>query len=143
MPVSAEITDDDINKRLSSLSRKTSNLKPVFDLFGPYMLGQLRGYIEAERGPDGKPWAPLSPSWKRQKQREVRDRGIGRYTLSMFTGLDYVASETELAVGSDEVYAPSFHFGEPRRNQPARPLFGIKQTDRDRLSELIGNYLSE
>lgn len=143
MPVSIEITDEEINRALLRLSTRVQNLKPVFDQFGPYLLGRIRGYFRNETEPDGTPWAPLSPSWQGRKRRERRDRGIGRYTLSMLNGLAYNANGSRLLVGSREPYAPAFQFGVPRRSQPARPFLGVTDADRQELSELIGGYLAD
>ncbi|MEM9804664.1 MAG: phage virion morphogenesis protein [Cyanobacteria bacterium P01_D01_bin.56] len=143
MPVSIEITDDEINKALLRLSARTQNLKPVFDQFGPYLLDRIRSYFRDETEPDGTPWAPLSPSWQRRKKQEGRDRGIGRYTLSMLNGLAYDANENRLQVGSREPYAPAFQFGVPQRNQPARPFLGVTDADRQKLSEIIEEHLAD
>ena len=143
MPVSVEITDEEINRALLRLSTRIQNLKPVFDQFGPYLLGRIRGYFRNETEPDGTPWAPLSPRYKARKRQEGRDRGIGRYTLSMLNGLAYDANGSRLLVGSRESYAPAFQFGVPARNQPARPFLGVTDADRQELSELIGKYLTD
>ncbi len=143
MPVRIEITDNEINRRLNQLALRANNLKPVFDQFGPYLLGRIRGYFTSETAPDGTPWAPLSPRYKARKIREGRDLGIGRYTLSMFNGLAYNANGRRLIVGSKQEYAPAFQFGVPRRNQPARPFLGVTDADRQRLSELIEDYLGD
>ncbi|NEZ64617.1 hypothetical protein D0962_17790 [Leptolyngbyaceae cyanobacterium CCMR0082] len=143
MPVRVEISDNEVNRRLTQLTLRANNLKPVFDQFGRYLLGRIRGYFRSETGPDGSPWAPLSPKYKARKIREGRDRGIGRYTLSMFNGLAYNVNGRRLVVGSKQPYAPAFQFGVPRRNQPARSFLGVTDADRDRLSELIADYLSD
>ncbi len=143
MPVSANITDEEVNRRLTRLALRVRNLRPVFNQFGQYLLRRIRSYFRKEAGPDGRPWAPLSPSWKQRKVREGRDRGIGRYTLSMFNGLAYNATGQRLRVGSSERYAPAFQFGQPRRNQPARPFLGVTDADREVLSELISEHLAD
>ena len=143
MPVRVTIKDQEINARLTRLALRANNLKPVFDQFGRYLLGRIRGYFRAETAPDGTPWAPLSPRYKARKRREGRDRGIGRYTLAMINGLAYNANGKRLTVGTTPDYAPAFQFGVPRRNQPARPFLGVTDADRAQLSEQISDYLGE
>lgn len=143
MPFSIEIRDEEIQRRLNILGTRVTDLRPVFQKFGPYMVDQTRGYFRREESPDGVPWTPLSPSWKRRKVQEGRDNGIGRYRLSMLNGLTYDANGERLLVGLREPYAPAFQFGVPGQNQPARPVLGVTNADRKELSEIINDHLSD
>ncbi len=64
-----------------------------------------------EQAPDGTPWAPLSPRYKRRKEAARPGLGILQYDNFLKGTLRYQVSQGELLFGSDREYAAIHHFG--------------------------------
>ncbi|MEO0376003.1 MAG: phage virion morphogenesis protein [Cyanobacteria bacterium P01_A01_bin.17] len=139
--VSVEITDSDVNRALTRASERVGNLQPALEDFGEYMLLQTRKYFDSEVAPGGRPWADISPAWKKQKRKEGRDRGIGKYTLAMRDGITYVARPRSLVIGSNRPYAARFQLGSKDGKQEARPFLGLTPEDRRELISILQDHV--
>ncbi|ESA37749.1 phage virion morphoproteinsis protein [Leptolyngbya sp. Heron Island J] len=143
MQIEVTITDADVNRALTQIGERVGNLQPALEDFGEYMLLQTRRYFDSEVSPGGQKWADISPAWKRQKQKEGRDRGIGKYTLAMRDGITYVARPRSLVVGSNRPYAARFQLGSKDGTQEARPFLGLTPEDRRELIAALSDHVGE
>ena len=103
----------------------------------------IQGYFKKQSGPGGVQWAPISPSWKRQKQR------LGFSTQILVMRGDLEASiETEVTgrqieTYTDEPHATRLDAGDPGANLPARPFMDLGAADRSTVGEIYLNELEE
>ncbi len=139
--IEIEITNADVAKALRRTREQVGDLRPAFRNIGEYMLLQTRSYFDREQSPGGRPWADISPAWKRQKARESRDRGIGKYTLALRDTITYVANRDSLLVGSNRPYAARFQLGSRDGKQPARRFLGLTARDRREIIAILGDQV--
>lgn len=58
----------DLTSALRRLAARTSNLKPVLSAIAAYQERRYQQSFDANKAPDGTPWAPLAESTKAQKR---------------------------------------------------------------------------
>lgn len=78
---------------------------------GEYLLGAHQRRFDAEVSPDGTPWAPLSPRYKRRKDRERPGAKKLVYDNFLKGTLRYQVKAGELLFGSNREYAAIHQFG--------------------------------
>jgi phage virion morphogenesis protein len=111
-------------------------LRPV----GVALVRNTRRRIEAERTPDGAPFAPLHPRTLARKRglgilRELGVKG------GMFASLTSQVEGNRLRVGTYKPYAATHQFGDARRNIPARPFLGVSAEDLRDIRETIEGHI--
>lgn len=138
---------------LGEMLRNIDDPQPAFREIGEYLDMAHRDRFDAQRAPDGSPWAPLSPVTRARKKKNtdkvlVLD-GYLRDTLR------YQESPTELLFGTDRVYgavhqygAGQGAFGTTRRGGPipwgdipARPWLGIASEDEQPILTILERHI--
>jgi phage virion morphogenesis protein len=149
---------------LEKLQEKLGDLKPALQDIGEYLqIAHEQRFVD-QVSPDGTPWAPLSPSYQRNKTKN-KNRILfldGRLAKSF----RYQISGNELNFGTNVPYAAHHHFGtkpytiKPKTkkalafggvvvqkvNHPglkARPFFGTNDADNEEILQLLTEYLEE
>ncbi|UZX15034.1 phage virion morphogenesis protein [Thermus sp. PS18] len=119
--------------------------------------------FEESRGPDGRPWPPLSPATL-EKEVRPRDRlkrgGISAAaqrrvalrkplvrTGRLKASIGWKVSGNAIAVGTNLVYAAIHQFGGKagrgrKVRVPARPFLGLTEEDRKEAEALLLEWLS-
>lgn len=140
---------------------------------GEHLLNVTDERFEAERAPNGTPWAPLSPATlvaqyeargtRRRAAKTVRGQrvptaGFARYVagkkilqeMGRRGGLRgtvaYRAADGEVALGSNKVYARIHQMGGTAGRGvvlPARPYLGVSDDDRPALARIVARWLEE
>lgn len=109
--VTITVDDKPVLEALEALVARTGDLTPAFRDVGEHLLRTTRERFDTQTGPDGKPWAPLSPRYKEQKKKNKNKiltlHGYLRSTLAYQIEDD----GTTLAVGSPMIYAGTMQFG--------------------------------
>lgn len=149
--LSVSLTDANVKRALQALAVRTVNLEPAFKEFGSYEVTSTQHRIEEEHDPDGKRWPELRPST--QLARRGRSRSIrgGEHMLRvsnlLFQSLTYLASQFELAVGSNRIYAALQQLGGTPdmppgpAHVPARPYLGLSSDDQEELGIILLEHL--
>ncbi|NAW33235.1 phage virion morphogenesis protein [Halomonas alimentaria] len=138
---------------LAELAHRIDDPQPAFREIGEYLDMAHRDRWDAQRAPDGSPWAPLSDVTKARKKKNA-DRvlvldGYLRDTLR------YQESATELLFGTDRVYGAVHQFGArqgafgttarggpiPWGDIPARPWLGIGSEDEQPILAILERHL--
>lgn len=140
--VQVEITNSDVNRALQRQLDSLTDLRPALEDIGEYLLLQTRSRFDREQTPQGRPWADISPAWKKQKQKEGRDRGILHYTLALRDLITYKVTARTLSVGSARPYAAIHQFGGQagkggRSTIEARPFLGLSSDDRQEIIAIL------
>lgn len=101
-----------------------ARLQIPMDVIGAEVLSQTQERITQEQeAPDGTPWAQWSDGYK--KNRANSGGAFLDASGDLIDSLDYNASNDEVIVGSNLVYAATQHFGDDERNISARAYLGI------------------
>lgn len=124
-------------------------LQPLYRSIGEFLLLRTDERFQAEKAPDGTPWAPLSPATLAQKStdkilQESGTRGGLRGSIA------YDATDERLRVGTNKVYGRVHQRGIGRRSFvetrrsfaaiPARPYLGTSKRDRAIILEDVAAY---
>ncbi|MGQ7818818.1 phage virion morphogenesis protein [Metapseudomonas furukawaii] len=125
---------------------------PLQDL-SEYMQLSTDERFRAQVGPEGTPWAPLSPATLARKKgaRILRESGVLQDTLrGQIEG-------NELHFGTDRPYGAVHQFGQPKGKSgttrrgasipwgdiPARPYLGLSAEDENEIPMILRDYLAE
>ena len=130
---------------IDRLISRAQNLRPVYSDIAEYLLLSHDERWDKQESSDGKPWKPLSDSYKNSK-RKKKSRGSDKIlVLDTFlkSGLSYNASHKGLEFGTDKVYGATHQFGDSSRNIPARPFLGISQKDEVEILDIISDWLNK
>ena len=145
---------DHVNAVLERLAG-LQDLTPAMRDIGEYLLRTTRDRFDEEEAPDGAPWAPLSTSYKARKRRNAGK--VLTLDGHLRGNLTYQAGRDRVEVGSPSIYAGTHQFGAERGafgttsrgdpipwgDIPARPVFGLTGADRDEISDIVLDFLSE
>lgn len=98
-----------LQQALARLQRQAKSLRPALTAMGEYLLEATEDRFKAQVDSEGRPWAPLSPRYKKQKRRHqdlilVLD-GYLKGTLAKRV------SAARLEIGSNRVYAATHQLG--------------------------------
>ncbi len=177
--ITVDVDDREWRAAFKRLRKRMKDLSPVMDEIGASLEHTTKRRFETETAPSGEPWKPSMPSYDRggsgvhPKGGGHTDRGqtltdTGRLRAS-FTRQ---ASEDEVIVGTNVVYAAIHQFGgktrphviRPRRKKalfwpglnhpvkkvqhpgskvPARPFLGISSSDERRIGRIFEDWLEQ
>ena len=109
----------ELRHALAKRKRRAEHLRPALTEIGEYLLEATEDRFKDQEDPAGRPWAPLSPGYKKRKRRQqdlilVLD-GYLKGTLAKRV------SAARLEISSNRVYAATHQLGD-ERNIPARGL---------------------
>lgn len=167
--VESRIDDADVMALLGRLAAKGENLRPVMAAFGDYLIKETVDRFDAQRDPDGVPWAPLSPFTLATKKndriltesadlRHSFSRKAGKVSMRMGTDRPYAAAhqwglKQALAIGShrrrvksrdQEGVASGVAFVKAHVrhvDMPERAFLGYTDADKAELTEITKEYL--
>lgn len=147
-----QIDDRAVLEALRQLQAAGADLRPVFYDFGGYLTVSTRQRFAEGRAPDGTPWAPNRPSTLARKRDtrpligETRRLGrefhyrVGASSFEFGSSLEYAAAQ--------QLGASRGQYGTTRRGGPIpwgdiapRPFLGLSEADRQKLLEIINDYL--
>lgn len=120
-----EISDADVQRALRGLEQRASNFRPALESIGQYLLLRTRERFDQERGPDGRPWQPLSP---RTVQRKARSRtalrGILKQSGKLRDTISYRVGSREVVLAAAQKYGGLHQFGgQVKRGGGQRDLY--------------------
>lgn len=159
-----EYDDAGAQELLSRLEQRLGDIKPALRDIGEYLMIAHEQRFVDQVSPDGTPWAPLSPSYQRNKTKN-KNRILfleGRLAKSF----RYQISDSELNFGTNVPYAAHHHFGtkpytiKPKTKKalafggavvkkvnhpglPARPFFGVNDADTEEILTLLSEHLEQ
>jgi phage virion morphogenesis protein len=132
---------------LQGLQDKTTQLEPVMEDIGEYLLLAHQERNAKAIAPDGTPWAPLSTTTQTLKPRH--QTAPLRLNDILLNQLIYQADDSGLEFGSNMIYAAMQHFGGttspksmiPNKTLPAREFIGVSLEDENVILDILQNYL--
>ena len=139
--VTLKIDFDDraLRTELARLKRQAETLRPALTAIGEYLLEATEDRFAAQVDPEGRPWAPLSPRYKKRKRRQ---QDLILVLDSYLKGtLAKRVSAGRLEIGSNRIYAATHQLGDEGRNIPARPFLGLAGEDKAEILAIIEDHL--
>ena len=128
-----------LRQALERLQRQAKTLRPALSAIGEYLLEATEDRFAAQVDPAGRPWAPLSPRYKKQKRRR---QDLILVLDSYLKGtLAKRVSAGRLEIGSNRVYAATHQLGDEGRNIPARPFLGLSGENKAEILSLLADHL--
>lgn len=139
--IELDIDDRPVQAALERLLEAGRDLSPALQDIGEYLQLAHDDRFREEVAPDGTPWAPLSPRYRRRKRRNA-DK------ILMLDGflrdlLRYREDGQTLEFGTARPYGATHQFGDPDRNIPARPFLGISDDDEIEILAILRDHLAE
>ncbi|AXR09994.1 phage virion morphogenesis protein [Pseudomonas aeruginosa] len=138
---------------LEQLAAYLDNLTTPLQDVSEYLQLSTDARFRAQVGPDGTPWAPLSPTTLARKKgnRILRESGLLQDTLRG------QVEGNELHFGTDRPYGAVHQFGQPKGKSgttprgapipwgdiPARPYLGLSAEDEVEIPMILHDYLAE
>jgi len=126
MEVTFTLNTRAVDDALRQLTKRLHNTAPLMATLAEQLYTITDESFDAQRSPDGTPWADLAPAtWKyKQSGRKLYESGTLRDSLYANS------SPTHAEVGVHAVnkgfeYGLSHQFGAQKRNIPARPFFPL------------------
>lgn len=130
----------EVKAAFERLEAALTDLTPAFQDIGEALLNSTRERFNRQAGPDGAPWAALSPDYAQRKKKN-KDKILTLY--GRLRGLLNVrAGPREVRIGTPLIYGATHQFGDPRRNLPARPFLGLSSDDETELLDLLHEHLN-
>ncbi len=155
MSINLSVDSHQVLDAIDRLLERVENPKPAFWEIAGYLERRHLERFNQEVDPDGNPWEELAPATKKQKNKGYYVDGVlvplrspDRTLLGLQWNLqDQIVTDADtysamFGIGNDsEQYAPTHHFGDPRRNIPARPLLGIGDEDEAEVLAILTQFI--
>jgi phage virion morphogenesis protein len=140
--------NDDARATINALLLQSLHL-PMKEI-GAALLTSTQQRFENEESPEGDPWKDLAISTQlrrtsktsiRGNEHKLRDKGL------LYASLTYIASDFEVAVGSNRKYAAIQQFGGTDdmppgpAGVPARPYLGLSSDDEIEVGDILIEHL--
>lgn len=144
LSVTIEVDRDRFGEIMDALADKS----PFYQAVGEHLLNRVHDRFEAQRGPDGSPWQPLSPVTiaAREKARPGAPLTILRMWGDFYSSFNVRASADDVRIGTAAVQGAIQHFGGQagrglKVTIPARPILGLEADDPEEIIETAKEWL--
>lgn len=131
-----------LRAEIRGLIHRVDNLLPGIEKDVKRYLDEVtQQRYSAEKTPDGVPWKPLSPAYKKSK-RKRESVGANRILVlddNMRRSYKTVAAKAFLDYGTNDFKARWHQFG--RGRLPARPHLGLNRNDVDSIGRIAMRFL--
>ena len=140
--ITLNVTLDDkaILAALAKLTQRGGNLRPALHEIGEHLLASTEDRFVEQSDPQGRPWARLSPGYKKRKRKHQDLMLVLDGYLKGTLAVRVTAERVE--IGSNRVYAATHQLGDEGRNIPARPFLGLSAQDKAEVVAIIGDHLA-
>lgn len=156
--ITIEIKDDAIAEALARVAAALTDMRPVMDDMGEYLVRSTKQRFPESIAPDGTPWAPKSPATIEAYQRRgdpVSFRPLIGPTRALSTTISHEAGSDFVRWGSNRIQAAVMQFGAaegafgrmangspiPWGAIPARPFLGLSEQDRTAILDIVEEWL--
>jgi len=110
------VDDQAVIRALQRLRARVGDLRPALEDMGEYLLRAHDQRFDRQRAPDGSPWAPLSPRYRKRKAKARPRAGILEREGHLRRLAWQVAGE-DLLLGTATVYGATHQLGQEKRGQ--------------------------
>lgn len=142
---------DSLTPALARISRGLADMTPVMQGLGEYFVRSTKQRFGEGKSPEGVAWAAKSPvTLERYRKTGGGTRPLFGPSGMLNSTIAYEASATEVAWGSNMVYAAMMQFGGTRAqwphlwgNIPARPFLGVSPQDEPKALAILSAYIAD
>ncbi len=140
--IDIDIDDQAVRRTLRRLEAAGADLTPALEDIGEALLLSTEQRFSDQVDPDGRPWKPLSPKYRRRKKHPK----ILTETTNLRGRIVWQLVPGGVEVGTDVVYAAIHQFGGRAGRGlaaeiPARPYLGISAQDRSDILNILRSHL--
>lgn len=137
--ISLRVDDRELKDFTVHLHELLQDPSLMFLEIGEELLISHRDRLNRGVGPDGKPFAPLSPAYKARKPRN-KDRVLIRDSY-LINSLNYQLVDGGLDFGTPMIYGATHQFGDEERGIPQREYLGLSAEDGEMIQEVAIEHL--
>jgi phage gpG-like protein len=147
--ITIKIDDKALARKLNHLAKQIEDLEPMFDLFAPYIQGELDDQFKHERDVYGVNWQPLKPETISQKRKAGKMEKIMQRDGYLRDSAVTQAMKQSFVAGFDTDYGEFHHSkihrakGVPRRRLLPDPEEGLPKGWQDELEAALGDFLKQ
>lgn len=138
MRLSITVNDSEVRQALEIAQNRLKSLRPAFAAAGEYLRRQTEMRFKNEVSPDGQPFAPLTAEYLKRKNRGTK---ILTRLGTLRGSITYDATDDQVEIGTNLIYARAHQYGYTPRNLPARPFLGINDQDANEIEAIFADYL--
>lgn len=142
-----QIEDAEVRRKLDELIARGGDLSPALLEIGEVLTNSTKERFQTETDPSGRRWEENSAVTAERKTNPkiLTESGLlgGQIAPQLIDGGNAVA------VGSNRIYAAMMQFGGTKSQWPhlwgdipGRPFLGFSSEDRDRVLEILRDYLA-
>lgn len=142
MPATVEIRLD-LNDLREVLSKTTVDTDQILSDASALILNRIRQRYQRGVDPEGRPWAPLSPDYRRRKLAAGFSDNTLIRTGDLFRSIQAIRdSSNQYRIGTTVRYAPYHQLGVPARNLPKREFLGVNNEDIQLITRLAAQRVA-
>jgi phage gpG-like protein len=126
-----DIDDRAVQAAIANLEEGVTDLEPAMAQIGEYYTRRVDQRF-AQEGPGWKPLSPKYAAWKARQPRAIQK--TLQFSGLLRASINYQASETEVRIGSDKIYAA--------RQEKERSFLQPDKRDEAEFANIVFDYLS-
>lgn len=130
MTIKITVDDAAVNRAISALKERTTNLSPALSEVGEYYVRRVDRRFE-QQGPFWKPLSPRYAAWKSRQPRAIQKKL--QFSGLLRASINYQTTRKSVSIGSDKVYA--------NRQNTDRPFLNPSPSDLKEISQIILDHL--
>lgn len=142
---------DGLTPAFDRVARGLGDMTPVMQDLGEYFVRSTKARFPTGRSPDGTAWRPKSAvTLERYRKTGGGTRPLFGPSGMLNSTIAYEASATEVAWGSNMIYAAMMHYGGTRAQWPhlwgdipARPFLGVSAEDEPKALVILSAYIED
>lgn len=104
--VEVDVNHREIQDAMARLVARATALRPAMEDAGQYLVRATRSRFDQERDPQGVPWAPLSPEYRKRKKG-----GKILQATRKLRNIAHQTTDTSVAVGTNRIYGAIHQLG--------------------------------
>ncbi len=142
--ITVDIDDDSVQASFRRLLELGGDASDVTEEIREALLISHQDRFDQQVDPDGEPWAPLSPAYKKQKEKKRPGKGILVYDEIMSL-LVSEATDDEVRIGTgpqSKDYAAAQNFGYAPNNLTSRTFLGFSEQDQEEAVEILQEHIN-
>ncbi len=140
--IDIDIDDQPVRRALQRMEDSGADLRPALVDIGEALLLSTEERFSNQVDPDGRPWKPLSPQYRKRKKHPK----ILTETTNLRGRIHSVVSPGRVEIGTNVVYGAIHQLGgQAGRNRaatiPARPYLGVSAEDKGSILEILREHI--
>jgi phage virion morphogenesis protein len=142
----AKIDEREVVAALDRLRQRAERMAPAFKNIGEELQRSTQERFGRQVDPEGRPWQELKASTQAAKAKRGQSSKILRQRGYLADTIRYQVNGGGLRIGTNRIYGAIHQLGGKagrgrKAEIPARPFLGISAQDRERILEIVTDFL--